>query len=84
MNSIRDYALIGTSVACAALIYRCLFLAGVVEGVKKANRKALNSANDQLQNAYRDRVKTLLDTCSDSAMTEDEVKDVCDLMDCPL
>ena len=83
-NTIRNYALIGTSVACVALLYRYMYFVGIVEGMRKANRKAVNSAHDYLQNTYHDRVKTLLDICSDSNVTEDTFKDICDLMDCPL
>ena len=80
----RNHAMIFISVFSAALYFRYVYLVGVLEGTRKANRKAVNSAHDYLQNTYHDRVKTLLDICSDSDMTEDAFNDVCDLMDCPL
>ncbi len=80
----RNHAIACLSVLSAILYCRCVYLAGILEGVRKANRESVNSARDHLQNAYHDRVKTLLDTCSDSDMTEDTFNDVCDLMDCPL
>ena len=83
-NTIRNYALVGTSVACVALLYRYLYFVGIVEGMRKANRKVVNTTRDNLQNTYRDRVKTLLDICSNSDATEDIFNDVCDLMDRPL
>ena len=80
----RKHAIVCLSVLSAILYCRYVYLAGILEGVRKANRKSVNSARDHLQNAYHDRVKTLLDTCSDSDMTEDIFNDVRDLMDCPL
>ena len=80
----RNHAMIFLSVLSAALYCRCVYLAGILEGTRKANRKAVNSAHDRLRNTNQDRVKTPLDICSDSDMTEDTFNDVCDLMDCPL
>ena len=80
----RNRAIICLSVLSAALLCRYVYFAGVSKGARKANRKAVNSAHDYLQNTYHDRVKTLLDICSDSDLTEDTFNDVCDLMDCPL
>ena len=80
----RNHAMICLSVLTAALYCRYVYLAGILEGTRKANREAVNSAHDRLQNTYHDRVKNLLVICSDSDMTEDTVNDVCDLMDCPL
>ena len=80
----RNHAMICLSVFSAALYCRYVYLVGILEGTRKANRKAVNSAHDHLQNTYHDRVKTLIDICSDSDMTEDTFNDVCDLMDCPL
>ena len=80
----RNHAMICLSVLSAALYCRYVYIAGVLEGTRKANRKAVNSAHDYLQNTNHDRVNTLLDICSDSDMTEDTFNDGCDLMDCPL
>ena len=80
----RNHAIVCLSVLSAILYCRYVYFAGILEGTRKANRNAVNSARDHLQNAYHDRVKTLLDTCSDSDMDEDTFNDVCDLMDCPL
>ena len=80
----RNHAIICLSVLSAALYCRYVYFAGILEGTRKANRKVVNSTRDCLQNTYHDRVKTLLDICSDSDMTEDTFNDVCDLMDCPL
>ena len=80
----RNHAIVCLSVLSATLYCRYVYFAGIVEGTRKANRKAVNSAQDYLQNTYRDRVKTLLDICSGSDMIEDDLNDVRDLMDCPL
>ena len=80
----RNHAIIGLSVLSATLFFRYVYFAGLVEGSRKVNRKAVNSSHEYLQNIYHDRVKTLLDICSDSDMPEDVFDDVRDLMDCPL
>ena len=84
MKFTRNHAVICLSVLSVTLLCRYAYATGIAEGVRKANRKAVNSASDYLQNIYHDRVNTLLDICSDSDMTEDIFNDVCDLMDCPL
>ena len=84
MKFTRDHAIICLSVLSATLFYRYVYFTGILEGTRKANRNAVNSARDYLQNIYHDRVNTLLDICSDSSMTEDTFDDVRDLMDCPL
>ena len=84
MKFTSNHAVVCLSVLSIALFSRYVYLVGIMEGSRKANRKAINSAHDYLQNTYHDRVKTLLDICSDSCMTEDIFNDVCDLMDCPL
>ena len=80
----RNHAIVCLSVLSAALYFRYVYFAGILEGTRKANRNAVKSTHDYLQNAYHDRVKTLLDICSGSDMTEDTFNDVFDLMDCPL
>ena len=84
MKFTRDHAIICLSVLSAALYCRYVYFAGILEGTRKANRNAVTSVNDRLQNTYHDRVNTLLDICSSSDMTEDTFDDVRDLMDCPL
>ena len=84
MKFTRNHAIICLSVLSATLFCRYVYLAGISEGRQKANRESVNSVHDYLQNTYHDRVKTLLDICSDSDMTEDIFDDICDLMDCPL
>ena len=84
MKFTRDHAIISLSVLSATLFFRYVYFTGILEGTRKANRNAVNSVHDYLQNTYHDRVKTLLDICSDSDMTEADFNEVCDLMDCPL
>ena len=84
MKFTRNHAVICLSVLSVTLFSRYVYFVGILEGVRKANRKSVNSARDYLQNIYHDRVNTLLDICSDSDMTEDTFNDIRDLMDCPL
>ena len=44
----RNHAMICLSVLSAALYCRYVYLAGVLEGIRKADRKAVNSAHDLL------------------------------------
>ena len=84
MKFTRNHAVICLSVLSVTMLCRYLYVTGIAEGTRKVNRNAVNSVHDYLQNTYHDRVKTLLDICSDSDITEDIFDDVCDLMDCPL
>ena len=83
-NTIKTYALIGTSIASVALLYRYLYVAGVSVGLQRSRGAAINAAYAHLQKAYRDRVNNLLDTCKNSGMPEADFKAVLDLMDHPL
>lgn len=82
-NTIKTYALIGTSVVSVALLYRNFYLAGVVEGLRKSRNKA-DSAIDTMQNVYHDRVSKLLDICVDYGTPEGDLKPILDLMYRPL
>lgn len=83
-NTIKTYALIGTSIASVVLLYRYLYVAGVSVGLQRSRIAAINSAHEHLQNIYRDRVNNLLDTCKNSGMSEDDVKAILDIVDRPL
>lgn len=83
-NTIKTYALIGTSLVSVALLYRNFYLAGLLEGVLKTRKKAVNSALEYSQNVYRDRINKLLETCEKQETPSDDLKAILDLMDCPL
>nr|DAW03497.1 MAG TPA: hypothetical protein [Caudoviricetes sp.] len=83
-NTIKTYALIGTSLVSVALLYRNFYLAGLLEGALKSRKKAVNSALEYSQNVYLDRVNKLLETCKKQETPSDDLKAILDLMDCPL
>lgn len=83
-NTVKTYALIGTSLVSVALLYRNFHLAGVVEDMRKTRKKSVNSALEYSQNVYRDRVKKLLETCNELETPQDDLKAILDIMDCPL
>ena len=83
-NTIKTYALIGTAIASVALLYRNFYLAGIIVGLQKSRKKAVNSALETLQNSYNDRVKKLLETCEANEMSKDASEAILDLMDAPL
>lgn len=83
-NTIKTYALIGTSIASVVLLYRYLYVAGVSVGLQRSRTAAINSAHEHLQNIYRDRVNNLLDICSNSGMPEVDFEAVIDIVDRPL
>lgn len=83
-NTIKTYALIGTSLVSVALLYRNFYLAGLLEGVLKSLKKAVNSDLEYSQNVYLDRVNKLQKTCEKQETPSDDPKAILDLMDCPL
>ena len=83
-NTIKTYALIGTSVVSVVLLYRNFHLAGIIEDLRKTRKKAVNSALEYSQNVYLDRVNKLLETCEKQETPSDDLKAILDLMDCPL
>ena len=84
MKFTRNHAIVCLSVLSVTLFSRYVYIAGILEGRRKANRESVKSVHNYLQNTYHDRVETLLDICSERHMTEDTFNDICDLMDCPL
>lgn len=83
-NTIKTYALIGTAIASVALLYRNFYLAGIIVGLQKSRKKAVNSALETLQNSYNDRVKKLQETCEANEMSKDASEAILDLVDVPL
>ena len=83
-NTIKTYALIGTSVVSVALLYRNFRLAGIIEDLRNTRKNAVNSALEYSQNVYLDRVNKLLEDCEARKVPKDVLKAIVDLMDCPL
>ena len=75
-NNARDIALVATATASLALFYRCLFLAGLVAGIQKANK---STASSFLSRLYQIRF-----ICENSEMSDDQLKAIRDLVDRPL
>lgn len=75
-NNARDIALVATTTASIALLYRCLFLAGIVAGIQKTNKSAVSS--------FRARLSQIRFICENSEMSDDQLKAIRDLVDRPL
>ena len=75
-NTARDIALVATATASLALFYRCLFLAGLVAGIQKANKSTASS--------FRARLSQIRFICENSEMSDDQLKAIRDLVDRPL
>lgn len=80
----RDIALIAVSTASVALLYRCLYFAGIVEGLQKAHKSAIEQTHASFAASYRERINKVLDICVDSGMDGDNLKAVIDITDGPL
>ena len=84
MNTIKTYALIGTSIVSVALLYRNFYLAGVIEGMRKAHKKAVYSAIEHTQNVYIDRINKILENHNEPETLPDDQKAILDIMNSTL
>ena len=75
-NNARDIALVATTTASIALFYRCLFLAGIVAGIQKANKSAVSS--------LRARLYQIQFICENSEMSDNQLKAIHGLVNRPL
>lgn len=62
-NTIKTYALIGTSLVSVALLYRNFYLAGLLVGMQRARDKAVNSAIEYSCNDYLNMINQLQEAC---------------------
>lgn len=62
-NTIKTYALIGTSLVSVALLYRNFYLAGLLVGMQRARDKAVNSAIECSRNDYLNKINQLQEAC---------------------
>ena len=83
-SSTRNIALIATSTASLLLFYRCLYLAGLAEGIRKSRDVDIRLIKLETSIAYRKRVNQVLDICVDSGMDGDSLKAIVDLTSGPL
>lgn len=58
-NTIKTYALIGTSLVSVALLYRNFYLAGLLVGMQRARDEAVNSAIEYSCNDYLNMINQL-------------------------
>ena len=82
--STRNIALIATSTASIALLYRCLYLAGLAEGIRKSRDVDIRLIKLETAIAYRKRINQVLDICVDSGMDGDSLKDIIEITSGPL
>ena len=80
----RDIALITVSAASVALFYRYLYFVGIVEGMRKAHKAAIQQTRESFATSYRERINKVLDICVDSGMDGDNLKAVINVTDGPL
>ena len=80
----RDIALIAVSTASVALFYRYLYFVGIVEGMRKAHKDAIQQTRESFTTSYRERINKVLDICVDSGMDGDNLKAVINITDGPL
>lgn len=78
-SSTRNIALIATSTLSIALFYRCLYLAGLAEGIRKSRDVDIRLIKLETAIAYRKRANQILDICVDSGMDGANLKAVVDL-----
>ena len=83
-SSTRNIALIATSTTSLLLFYRCLYLAGLAEGIRKSRDVDIRLIKLETSIAYRKRVNQVLDICVDSGMDGDSLKAIVDLTSGPL
>ena len=82
--STRNIALIATSTASIALLYRCLYLAGLAEGIRKSRDVDIRLIKLETAIAYRKRINQVLDICVDSGMGGDSLKAITEITSGPL
>ena len=80
----RDFALVAVSAASVALFYRYLYFVGIVEGMRKTHKAAIQQTRVDFATSYRERIDKVLDICVDSGMDGDSLKAVIDITNGPL
>ena len=79
-NTIKTYALIGTSLVSVALLYRNFYLAGLLVGMQKARDKAVNSAIEYSCSDYLNMVNQLLEAREERETPQDDLMAILDIV----
>lgn len=79
-NTIKTYALIGTSLVSVALLYRNFYLAGLLVGMQRARDKAVNSAIEYSCNDYPNMINQLQEACEAQEAPQDDLMAIFDIV----
>lgn len=79
-NTIKTYALIGTSLVSVALLYRNFYLAGLLVGMQNARDKAVNSAIEYSCSDYLNMVNQLLEFREERETPQDDLMAILDIV----
>lgn len=79
-NTIKTYALIGTSLVSVALLYRNFYLAGLLVGMQRARDKAVNSAIEYSCNGYLNMINQLQEACEARETPQDDLMAIFDIV----
>ena len=74
-NTIKTYALIGTSLVSVALLYRNFYLAGLLVGMQRARDKAVDSAIE-----YLNMINQLQEACEAQETPQDDLMAIFDIV----
>lgn len=83
-NTIKTYALIGTSLVSVALLYRNIYLAGLLAGMQNARDKAVDSAIEYSCGDYLNMINQLQEACEAQETPQDDLMDMFDIVDSSL
>lgn len=79
-NTIKTYALIGTSLVSLALLYRNCYLAGLLVGMQRARDKAVESAIEYSCSDYLNMLNQLLEACEAQETPQDDLTAIVDIV----
>lgn len=79
-NTIKTYALIGTSLVSVALLYRNVYLAGLLVGMQRARDKAVDSAIEYSCGDYLNMINQLQEACEVQETPQDDPMAILDIV----
>ena len=79
-NTIKTYALIGTSLVSVALLYRNFYLAGLLVGMQRARDKAVDSVIEYSCNDYLNMINQLQEACEARETPQDDLMVIFDIV----
>lgn len=80
-NTIKTYALIGTSIVSVALLYRNFYLAGLLVGVQRARDMAVDSAIEYSCHDYLTMINQLQEAREAKETPQDDLMVSLDIVD---